>query len=89
MWLAVARLPVILQSNGADEIIFAAAARVNRIVHCFIVQLEVGRIFEPLPTDVASVRLLRVSPEVAPQVGKLRESLLANSAVVRLLTSMS
>ena len=75
VWLAVARLPVIAQSTGADVLVWPFVGG-----HRFV-QLEVVRPAEPLLTHVASKRLLsRMHHLVRLQAEGVRETLVANVA---------
>ena len=90
VWLAVARLPVIAQSTGADVLLLAAAALVWPFVggHRFV-QLEVIHSIEPLRTHIASKRLFSgVHHLVRLQAEGVRETLVANVARERPFASV-
>ena len=79
MLLAVGRLPVSAQSEGANELLLAAAALIGSFVVDEVLRAEL------LLTYVASKRLLsRVNSHMRLQIGALRETLATNLAFERL-----
>ena len=88
--LAVALLPVKVQSASAGELFLAAAARVGSLVDVQqLVRLEIWELREPLLANVALVRLLpRVDFQMRFQVAGLRKTFGANVAFKRPFTRM-
>ena len=85
MLLAVARFPVSAQSEGADELLLAAAAFVGPLVVVQpLMQLEVVPRAELLLTYVARKLLSRVNSHMSLELGGLRETLAAILAFKRL-----
>ena len=85
MLLAVARFPVSAQSEGADELLLAAAAFVGPLVVVQpLMQLEVVPRAELLLTYVARKHHSRVNSHMSLELGGLRETLAAILAFKRL-----
>ena len=82
MWIAVAPLPMVPQSTGADVLLLTASARVDPLVGVrMFVQLEVGRIAELLQANVTPM-FFCMRQVVLFQAGRVDETLGTHFAFV-------